>query len=470
MRESKPLSEVDPEVHTLVKQEYARQIGGLELIASENFTSTAVMECLGSCLTNKYSEGLPGARYYGGNQVIDQVERLCQARALEAYGLDPAEWGVNVQPYSGSPANFSVLTAVLKPHERLMGLDLPSGGHLTHGFYTATKKISSSSIFFESLPYSIRADTGLIDYDALEATAQVFQPKLLIAGGSAYPRDWDYARYRAIADKVGALLMMDMAHISGIVAAGECNNPFELCDIVTTTTHKSLRGPRSGLIFFRRGPRGPDAKGKPVPDWDLEAKINFAVFPSNQGGPHNNAIGGVAVALREAKSPEFKEYIQQVLKNAEALAQELVKRGYSLVTGGTENHLVLWDLRDKKLTGSKAEKIMDMVHITANKNSVYGDKSAMSPGGIRLGTPALTSRGFKEADFVKVAEFLDRCVQLALKVQDESGKMLKDFVAALATNEEVAAIREEVHAFCAQFPMPGLVPEGCTSAPAERTA
>ena len=361
LRESMALSEMDPEMHTLVQQEYERQIGGLELIASENFTSTAVMECLGSCLTNKYSEGLPGARYYGGNQVIDQVERLVQKRALEAYGLDAEKWGCNVQPYSGSPANFSVLTAVLKPHERLMGLDLPSGGHLTHGFYTATKKISSSSIFFESMPYSIDPATGIIDYEKLDDTAQIFQPKLIIAGGSAYPRDWDYKRYRAIADKCGALLMMDMAHISGIVAAKECNNPFDLCDIVTTTTHKSLRGPRSGLIFFRRGLKL-DATGAPLVDsktgkptgvqYDLEARINFAVFPSNQGGPHNNAIGGVGVALREACTPEFKAYIVQVKANAVAMAEELIKRGYNLVTGGTDNHLVLLDLRDKNLTGT----------------------------------------------------------------------------------------------------------------------
>jgi glycine hydroxymethyltransferase len=363
-----------------------------------------------------------------------------------------------VQPYSGSPANFAVLTAVLSPHDRLMGLDLPSGGHLTHGFYTPKKKISASSIFFESLPYHISADTGIIDYDALSKQAALFNPKLIIAGGSAYPRDWDYARYREIADQNGALLMMDMAHISGIVAAKEGNNPFDYCDIVTTTTHKSLRGPRSGMIFFRRGAKLDAAGNQTDQEYDLESKINFAVFPSCQGGPHNNAIAGVGTALHEANTPEFKEYIIQMKKNAVAMGDELMSRGHKLVTDGTCNHLVLWDLRSTGLTGSKAEKIFDACHITANKNAVLGDRSAMSPGGIRLGSPALTSRGFKEADFVKVSVFLDECVQLALKIQAETGKMLKDFVKNLETNEEVAALRARVHEFAGAFPMPGMAP------------
>jgi len=450
-----PLAELDPEMHKLLEREAARQETGLELIASENFTSKAVMECLGSKFTNKYSEGLPGKRYYGGNEIIDEMEVLVQNRALEAYGLDPEQWGVNVQPYSGSTANFAVLTAVLEPHQRLMGLDLPAGGHLTHGYYTAKKKISASSIFFESMPYSLDKATGLIDFEALAATAKVYQPQLIIAGGSAYARDWDYKSYRDICDSCGAMLMMDMAHISGLVVAGEANNPFEYCDIVTTTTHKSLRGPRSGLIFFRRGFKV-DSEGAPTDEkYDLEDRINFAVFPSCQGGPHNNTIAGVGVALSDAMKPQFKVYAQQVKKNAKVLGETLVKFGYKLITDGTDNHLVLWDLRPAGLTGSKAEHIFDIMHITANKNAVLGDKSAMSPGGVRLGTPALTSRCFKEEDFVKVAEFLHRGVELALKIQADTGKKLVDFKKNVNANADVKALADEVNKFASAFPMPG---------------
>lgn len=257
----------DPEVSALIDAEYARQRDGIELIASENFASAAVREALGSCLTNKYSEGLPGARYYGGTEVIDELETLCQRRALELFGLDAEQWGVNVQPYSGSPANFAVFTALLQPHDRVMGLDLPSGGHLTHGYYNNRRKVSATSVYFESLPYEVDPATGLIDYDGLEARAKLFRPKLIIAGASAYPRDWDYARMRSIADEVGAYLLADMAHVSGLVAAREANSPFEHCDVVTSTTHKSLRGPRSGVIFFRK---------------EFEKEINFAVFPALQ--------------------------------------------------------------------------------------------------------------------------------------------------------------------------------------------
>jgi glycine hydroxymethyltransferase len=440
------LETADPEMFELVNREETRQWKGLELIASENFTSKAVMDVLGSALTNKYSEGLPGKRYYGGNEFIDQVENLCISRALAAFGLDQKEWGVNVQPYSGSTANFAVYTAVMKPHDRLMGLDLPSGGHLTHGYYTAKKKISATSIFFESYPYEVHHDTGYIDYDKLEEQAKVFRPKVLVAGASAYPREWDYKRLREIADSVGALLMMDMAHISGLVAGGAVDSPFEYAHIVTTTTHKSLRGPRAGMIFWRK-----DKK------LDLGAKINFAVFPSIQGGPHNNTIAGIAVQLKQVQSDDFKKYAHQVRKNAEALGKYLVEKKYALATGGTDNHLILWNLKPLGLTGSKFEVLCEHVSITLNKNSIHGDKSAITPGGVRVGTPALTSRGFDEKDFEAVGEFLHRAAVLGQEAMKLSpSKKKSDFVKQFDKLPGIEALRKDVEAYAKKFPMPGF--------------
>ncbi|GKY98356.1 serine hydroxymethyltransferase 4 [Mayamaea pseudoterrestris] len=446
------LEDHDPELYDLIEQEKRRQWRSLELIASENFTSRAVMECLGSALTNKYAEGLPHARYYGGNEVVDQVEILCQTRALAAYGLDPEQWGVNVQPYSGSPANFAVYTGLLKPHDRIMGLDLPSGGHLTHGFYTLNKKegtrkaVSATSLYFESLPYRVHPESGLIDYDQLDRDAGLFKPAMVICGGSAYPRDYDYKRFREIADANGALLMMDMAHTSGLVATGLLASPFEYADIVTTTTHKSLRGPRSGMIFFRKDARG------------FEGKINQAVFPALQGGPHEHQIAGVATQLKEVATPEFKVYSEQVIKNAQALSKKLTSLGYAMATGGTDNHLVLWDLKPQGLTGSKFEKLCDAVSITLNKNCVPGDVSAITPGGVRIGTPALTTRKMVESDFEQIGDFLHEAILIAKKLQEQSGPKLKDFLALLEKNEEVDALQKKVHEFASSFPMPGFDP------------
>lgn len=425
----------DPQIYQLIQKEFARQKRGLELIASENFTSRSVMECLGSVLTNKYSEGQPNSRYYGGCEVIDEIETLCQCRALQAFHLDDNEWGVNVQPYSGSPANLAVYNALLKPHDRIMGLDLPSGGHLTHGFYTDKKKISATSVFYESLPYHIKED-GFIDYDKLEEYARAFKPNLIICGASAYPRDFDYARFRKIANINKSYLLCDMAHISGLVATQEMENPFLYCDVVTSTTHKTLRGPRSGMIFFKK---------------ELGDQINFSVFPMLQGGPHQHQIAGLATQLLEVQTPEFKNYIRTVKSNARVLSKYLVDEGYTLATRGTDNHIVLVNLNPLGITGSKIEKICEKVDISLNKNAVFGDKSAISPGGIRLGTAALTTRGLRENDFVYVGNLLHECIQLALKIQKDH-KPLKAFVQNMENySEEIQELKNKVNEFAEKF-------------------
>ncbi|KAF2753713.1 SHMT-domain-containing protein [Pseudovirgaria hyperparasitica] len=470
---SSRLEEADPAVYDIIQKEKRRQKHFINLIPSENFTSQAVLDALGSVMQNKYSEGYPGARYYGGNEFIDQAEILCQQRALQAFHLNPEQWGVNVQPLSGSPANLYAYSALLNTHDRIMSLDLPHGGHLSHGYQTPTKKISMVSKYFETYPYRLDEKTGLIDYDKLEEQAILYRPKIIVAGTSAYSRLIDYDRMKSISNKVGAYLLADMAHISGLVAASVIPSPFATADIVTTTTHKSLRGPRGAMIFFRKGVRSTDKKGVETL-YDLEGPINASVFPGHQGGPHNHTITALAVALQQAQAPEFKEYQNTVLKNARALAERLGNSkdagglGYTIVSGGTDNHLVLIDLKDRGIDGARVERVLELVGVASNKNTVPGDKSAMKPGGLRMGTPAMTTRGFTADDFRRVADIVDRAVTIAVKVDkqareaaEEKGRKNPASVAAfkeyLGEGEDVTDIvqlRQEVEDWVGTFSLP----------------
>ncbi|TKA72493.1 Serine hydroxymethyltransferase, cytosolic [Cryomyces minteri] len=455
----KSLVETDPEIAEIMRKEIKRQRESILLIASENVTSRAVFDALGSPMSNKYSEGYPGARYYGGNEHIDAIELTCQARALKTFGLEPEKWGVNVQCLSGSPANLQVYQAIMRPHDRLMGLDLPHGGHLSHGYQTPTKKISAVSTYFETFPYRVNLETGIIDYDQLEQNALMYRPKVIVAGTSAYCRTIDYKRMRQIADNVGCYLMVDMAHISGLIAAGVNDSPFPYADIVTTTTHKSLRGPRGAMIFFRKGVRKSDPKSGKETLYDLEGPINFSVFPGHQGGPHNHTITALAVALKQAQTPDFRQYQEQVIKNAKTLEHEFKNLGYKLVTDGTDNHMVLLDLKPLSLDGARVEAVLEQVNIACNKNTTPGDKSALTPCGIRIGAPAMTSRGLGEDDFKRIANYIDTCIKMTIKIQSElpkEGNKLKDFKAKVAGGEvqQINDLKKEIAAWAGTFPLP----------------
>ena len=392
----------DTEIFDLIEAEHQRQLRGIELIASENFVSDQVMQAMGSCMTNKYAEGYPGKRYYGGCQVVDQSERLAIQRICQLFDAEYA----NVQPHSGAQANAAVFFAVLKPGDTFMGLNLDHGGHLSHG-----SRVNTSGILYNPIGYNLNKETGLVDYDEMEELALAHKPKLIVGGGSAYSREWDYARMRAIADKVGALLMIDMAHPAGLIAAGLLDNPVKYAHIVTSTTHKTLRGPRGGIILMGKDFENPWGLKTPKGETKMMSQLlNSAVFPGTQGGPLEHVIAAKAVAFGEALPPEFKEYALQVKKNAACLAEELTKRGFTIVSGGTDNHSMLVDLRSKypDLTGKVAENALVAADITVNKNMVpFDSRSAFQTSGIRLGTPAITTRGAKEDLMVEIAEMIE---------------------------------------------------------------
>jgi glycine hydroxymethyltransferase len=416
----------DTAVFNLIEKELHRQREGIELIASENFTSKEVMQAMGSCLTNKYAEGLPGKRYYGGCHFVDEIETLAIERLKQLFG---AAWA-NVQPHSGAQANAAVMLACIKPGDTIMGFNLSHGGHLTHG-----SPVNFSGKLYRPVFYGVEETTGVIDMNKVRETAQREKPKLIICGASAYSRDWEYATFRAIADEVGAILLADIAHPAGMIAAKLLNNPMPHCHIVTSTTHKTLRGPRGGIIMLGNDFENPF--GEKTPKGELKpmsAVLDAAVFPGTQGGPLEHVIAGKAVAFGEALSSDFVTYQKQVAANAQALANALVEKDYKIISGGTVNHLMLIDLRNKNVSGKQAENALVKADITANKNMVpFDDKSPFVTSGIRLGTPAITTRGFKEKDMLQVADWIDKIVTnienetLILQVKSEINEYMKAF-------------------------------------------
>ncbi len=405
----------DPQVYEAIEREKMRQAEGLELIPSENYVSEAVLEACGSILTNKYSEGYPGKRYYGGQENIDLIENIAIDRAKELFGAEH----VNVQPYSGSPANTEVYFALLEFGDTVMGMKLDHGGHITHGL-----PISYSGKAYNFVPYEVDKETGMIDMDKVRELALEHKPKMIIAGFSAYSRNLDWKKFKEIADEVGAYTMADIAHIAGLIAAGEIENPVPFFDVVTTTTHKTLRGPRGAMIMCKK---------------EHAKKIDRAVFPGHQGGPHEHIIAAKAIAFQEALKPEFKDYAKQVIANCKVLAEELMNKGYKIISDGTDNHLILVDLTNKGVTGKQAQDALDEVGITLNKNTVpFDERSPMDPSGIRLGTPAITTRGMKEEEMRKVAAWMDRVLS-----DHENEEMKKE-------------VKAEVEEMCLKFPVPGI--------------
>jgi glycine hydroxymethyltransferase len=416
----------DKEIEELIAAETNRQATGLEMIPSENHTSGDVLKALGSRLTDKYAEGYPGKRYYGGCEFVDKVENLARDRAKALFGVSHA----NAQAYSGSPANMAVYYALANPGDTVMGMSLTFGGHMTHGL-----KVNFSGKWFNSVQYGTDK-AGFLDYEAMEKLVRENKPKLIFVGATAYPRVFDWQRLRDIADTVGAFLVADISHIAGLVVGGVHPSPAGIADIITTTTHKTLRGPRGALILCNGNPSTP-TKAVPIAKENLPTLIDRAIIPGLQGGPHNHQTAAIAVALREAARPEFKDYAAQIVKNAQRLANKLTENGYELVTGGTDNHLLLVDLTNKGIIGADAEKALGLAGITVNKNTVpFDTRPPFSPSGIRLGTPALTTRGLKELEMEQVAEWIDRAVSAA------------------GNDEKLAAIKQEVQAFSKDYPLP----------------
>ncbi|MGH1339704.1 MAG: serine hydroxymethyltransferase [Aureispira sp.] len=419
----------DTAIQSLIQEEWNRQSAGIELIASENIVSRQVMETMGTCLTNKYAEGYPGKRYYGGCEVVDKVEQLAIDRACELYGAAYA----NVQPHSGAQANAAIYLMAMKPGDKVLGFDLSHGGHLTHG-----SKANFSGQLYEPCFYGVEADTGLIDMDKVEAIAKKERPKMIVCGASAYSREWDYERFRTIADTVGAFLWCDMAHPAGLIAAGLLKNPLEYCHVVTTTTHKTLRGPRGGMILVGENIENPFGKRwiKSGNLKKLSVLLNSAVFPGTQGGPLEHVIAAKAVAFHEALQPSFIDYQKQVVANARAMAKAFVERGYKVISGGTDNHLMLIDLRPKNVTGKVAENTLIKADITVNKNMVpFDTEAAFVTSGMRVGTSAITTRGFKEADCLRTVEWIDRVLM------------------GVEAEENIAQVRSEINEYMANFPL-----------------